>query len=582
MTDVEPYPVRGCKDDVKLSRPKTVAEDVAGNATNVSRNLPFLIEGACYVKPDHKDPFTIAVGAIKRMGAPKSVPSERLRNEYLQFCQRYDEKHFEPVSPDEFRDQWDWLENLDISEERRAQIREAMEKNDLEGFHFDDVEFLREFAEVLSFIKDEFYDTEKASRWINARCDRSKAFFGPLCDMAMERLTRSKHVIKTVPVADRARLIYDTMYATDRVYWGTDFTSFEAHFKGWLMEIEGLSMWYLLQNHPLIKLLKAFFDKVLSGKNVAQMRGFGCFVFVALRCSGEMNTSYGNTYHNERTIVFFLERNGCLNYELFVEGDDGLFTAEPLTSVPTAEQFLDLGWEVKIECFDSIGDASFCGNVFDPDDFIVVTDPRKVLLTLGWTSRKYLGAGEAMLSQLLKAKVLSVGYQYGRNPILWSLVRRLLGLLKGVNVRLSIIFGMDAWERDKFRRIVESELIVQPPPIATRLLVERLYGITIDQQIQLEEQFSVIELGPCTPCVPIFTQKQYDSWRYVANQPWQFYEEPDLSDSWVLWIHDVVYGANEQVPVEWRNPSFLTWVKHYDPRLFRRVKCLRKAIIAGQ
>jgi len=413
---------------------------------------------------------------------------------------------------------------------------------------------LKMWASVEAFIKDEFYFEPKMTRWINARNDRVKAWFGPLVDMAMKVFASSPHLIKTVPVSDRAKYIHDWFYAEGRTYGATDFTSFEAHFKDWLMEIEGLFIEYLLQKHPMVRLLKVFYDKVLSGQNVSSMRNFGCFIFWALRCSGEMNTSFGNTFHNLMTILFCLEENEAVDSGTLVEGDDSIFFCEPSSAFPRMEQFQRFGWEVKMEKFINLGDASFCGNVYDPDDMIVVTDPRKVMLTLGWTSRKYLGAKRSFLEGLLRSKVLSMAHQYGRNPIIWKLSQKLLFLTGSVKIRKSIIFGMEAYHRENFRRYESTEPLVSEPPMATRLLVERLYGISLDQQFAIEREIDdITSLGTWFPSVDIFTQEQHDYWdKYVSNQKWNFREDT--------------------IPLEWKmlldslaikNDSFSRWLSYY-------------------
>jgi len=554
VDDIPPPAFGGVKPEVAFTRPKTLRSEVINNPTLVSRNLPFCIGGACYVKPDHKDPLMIALGALKRMGSLKRDVPEEDRRVYRDFCVKTFTKMFDPLELDQFKEPEQWLADLDISEERRAELRAAMEENNFEGIHFDDPAFIPLWASVEAFIKDEFYFEPKMTRWINARNDRVKAWFGPLVDMAMKVFAACPNVIKTVPVSDRARYIHDWFYAEGRKYGATDFTSFEAHFKDWLMEIEGLFIEYLLQRHPLVRLLKVFYEKVLSGQNVSKMRNFGAFIFWALRCSGEMNTSFGNTFHNLMTILFCLEENGAIDSGTMVEGDDSIFFCEPPECMPRYEQFERFGWEVKMEQFSNLGDASFCGNVYDPDDMIVVTDPRKVMLTLGWTSRKYLGARPAFLSGLLRSKVLSMAHQYGRNPIIWKLSSKLLQLTENCKIRKSIVFGMDAYHRENFRRFLDNEPIISEPPIGTRLLVERLYGISLDLQYQIEDDIDdITELGTWFPRTDILTDKQHEQWeRYVSNLKWSFRED-DIPPAW----------KDQLSKLTKENSSFAVWLYRY-------------------
>lgn len=533
------FSINPVKDSCYLSRIVAQENKVVNNATNVSRTLPFYVYGASYCKPDPKDPLMTALGAAKRVGSAVYKTTMSDRELYARFVREKFCPMFESLDPGDFTSFEDWLVDLNFSQVKKDELAKAHDELNDVGIFFNDDEWVRWFSELNGFIKDEFYDTEKASRWINARNAKVKGFFGPIAQDVMNVFKKHPSVIKTVPVEDRAKMIFEELHSEGAVYHVTDYTSFEAHFEEWLMEIEGLFYYWIIKHHPGLKLFASFLDKILCGRNVSEMKGFGSFLFLALRCSGEMNTSLGNTFHNMATAHFLAWLKDC-SIKGFVEGDDGLFVFEPPERAPTTEDFKRFGWIIKLETFDFIGDTSFCGNVFSPEDFIVVTDPRKVMLTLGWTPRRYLGSGPRMMRSLLKSKVMSMACSYGKNPIIWKLSSRLLKLLEGVKVRKSIVDGADWYHRDVLQRALEEKFEIEEPPMATRVLVERLYGIPVWLQFQVEQELDQITLGPWNPPPGLFTSKQEQNWtNYVSDLPWVFRSERSIQP-WVDALADKI------------------------------------------
>ena len=111
--------------------------------------------------------------------------------------------------------------------------------------------------------------------------------------------------------------------------------------------------------------------EVLCGKNIVQNRYLDCII-EARRMSGEMNTSLGNGFSNLMFMAFVCEKLG-LNCNGVVEGDDGLFAFNGNT--PSASDFTKYGFNIKLDVHSEISTASFCGNVFDPEDRQIMTCP---------------------------------------------------------------------------------------------------------------------------------------------------------------------------------------------------------------
>lgn len=518
------------KPEVRFSRLVVALTETLHRPTNVSRTLAWHVSGASYVKPCCKDPAMTVVGAVKRVGALSYLVKPEDKLLYAEWVVEHFYPMFTPLSKGEETSVEDWIEGLDFPQSRKDELRYAAEELALKGLHFDDPEWLEWFCELMGFIKDEFYDSIKASRWINARGDRAKAFFGPMAQDIMNVLKKHPSIIKTVPTEQRPSVIMETLFRAGARYQGTDYTSFEAHFVEWLMEISGRFYCYILRNHPKLELLKKFYKTTICGANRSKMRNFGSFLFLCLRCSGEMDTSLGNTFHNLATYLFLVHMKGgeCRG---FVEGDDGLFLVYPDHAVPTEADFRRFGWIIKIAEFSVLGDTSFCGNVFAHEDLIVVTDPRKVLLTLGWAPKRYVGASEKFLLSLLKSKVLSMACSYGRNPIVWAASKRLLELLTSVKVRKTILENTNWYHKQQLRTALEEKFDVGPPPMATRHLVARLYHISVDTQLQLEAQLLNMDLGPWEASPDLFPRRYFEYWDKFVGPKWEFHIDRE-NDEW--------------------------------------------------
>ena len=148
--------------------------------------------------------------------------------------------------------------------------------------------------------------------------------------------------------------------------------------------------------------------------------------------------------------------------------------------------------DIKAEVYDHLEHASFCGMVFDTHDNVVVTDPRKMLCRFGWTSAEYHNARPAVLKRLLRAKSLSLAYQYPGCPILQSLANYGLRVTSELEEdpswkdwylnRRSLNSYMRTQAREWFKAVPVS----RPPPFNTRMLVESLYSVPINYQIRIE------------------------------------------------------------------------------------------------
>jgi hypothetical protein len=294
--------------------------------------------------------------------------------------------------------------------------------------------------------------------------------------------------------------IYERLFHPGAEYHYTDYTSFESHFKEIIQEsIEQRLYLYMTKNLPATRLVVSRFLDIKAGDQNLSFKMFICKL-VAFRCSGEMDTSLGNGFSNLMLWLYASYLKGCPEEKIsgFFEGDDGLCRNDG--PAPTKELFADLGFTIKVEKTKRLSEASFCGQVYDIEDLAVVTDVREQVCRVGWTNKKYVLAGDEVRNELLRARGYSLLYQYTNCPVLGPLGAKIIEMTSGIRVRQSIIDQLDSWERDKYYEAV-SWLMSHRLPVPkigenTRCLVERLYGITVLEQLTIEKSISTMSWGP--------------------------------------------------------------------------------------
>lgn len=139
----------------------------------------------------------------------------------------------------------------------------------------------------------------------------------------------------------------------------------------------------------------------------------------AIRFSGEMNTSLGNTVNNWLMITTAL---------LYIKADPSKFVCEGddcLVCVPSdsVDQFLSVitkfGMRLKESRYSRPGDAGFCHQWWDPDH-VIFTDVRHRLRQLAYSQSGRDPQGQ------LNARGLSLYAEYSQCPILGAVARTLI------------------------------------------------------------------------------------------------------------------------------------------------------------
>jgi len=352
-------------------------------------------------------------------------------------------------------------------------------------------------------MKDETYPEYKHARGINSRTDVFKCRVGPIFKAIESVVYSHPSFIKHVPVSKRPSYIKDKLYALGRKYFATDYTAFEALFVKEVMECVEFELYdWMTFDLPSHEEFMRTCREDLAGLNHCEFKWFWVEL-QATRMSGEMCTSLGNGFANLMFMLFLCQEVGSTFVDGVVEGDDGLFVISG--PAPSKADFESIGLIIKLEVHDQLSNASFCGIIFDETDCINVRDPRRVLTTFGWTSARYAKARTSKLRILLRAKSLSLAYQYPGCPIIQALAHYGLRMTEGVTawqlIRAACAAGVNEYQRDVLRQAIRAGNPCQyPTGIRTRLLVERMFNITVEAQIRYEAYLEGLsEIQPLDP-----------------------------------------------------------------------------------
>jgi len=431
--------------------------------------------------PDLKHGPTLLNGCLCRFCAtpPEAVRSKlRALRKHVRWRVR---KWFAPIAPGEMPTVPEWLDSCPYPAHRKQELRNVWEAAN---------ERLRQKdLKVDSHGKREHNLKYKQARGINSRSDTFKCATGPAFKAIEQVVFRHPAFIKHTPVRQRPARINEVLGGFPGPFYETDYSQFEKHFTPEVMQsVEMVLYEHMLQHYPEVL---NWIKKAMLGNNVCRYGKFTIGI-PARRMSGEMCTSLGNGFTNLMLADFIATSKGG-QITGFVEGDDGLFFA----TVPiTVEDFRELGFEIKMIVHRNLLQTSFCGLV-SSEDFITMTDPRKVLITFGWTHSLLMNSGPRVLSSLLKAKALSLAYEHPRCPILCVLAKTVLDRLASSEPR----FEHGWYEQHLIKQVVEfkeetAALLELGPSDQSRRDFSDLFGISVLQQLAVEDEISSWRAGP--------------------------------------------------------------------------------------
>lgn len=514
--------------------------------------------GATLPRPDQQDVPSALDGTAKRFGFAPPPVNKLLGRAFRRYAQRYLRKYISrlPIEaclrgsaecPVSLEDLEEWLATTSYEEWRKEQLREEYAK-------IGGVLDWTKMASLKSFVKDECYSDYKYPRLINARSDLAKVIFGPLVAKVTQVVMKHERrgycpFIKYVPVADRPAYIIEQLRATLRRAYYSDYVSFEALFEKFQLTLEYDMIMHVIGDWPdmYITFYARFMLTIVCGTNVCRIMLHVYVTVEGVRMSGEMSTSLGNGWFNLMSQLFVFKKIcHCKDVRPVVEGDDALVTHGSGDVGPTSDMYENLGLKVELGSTDTISEASFCGLVFDVDDQVNVTDVREALATFGWVSARYAKSKRSKLLALLRCKALSYLHQYPGCPVIQDMALYGLRMTAGVDLRWAMSSRhMSLWERDQLKDAVKAyghgnpeKLPIREVPSQTRLLVEKLYGVSVEVQRAIERWFQ--------------TTKTLTHYAFDANYPlsWITYAQ-----RYVIPSTDLESGWTERVKV--RRPAVI-------------------------
>lgn len=492
------------------------------------------VQGAVMPHPDQGSAVTALHGSKCRFLAKMPTQNEELMSEFKCFIKTWIKNNLIPLSNEVDVSFETWLCNTNYPNWRKQELTSVWEEHSRI--------LLDKDFKLSSFIKDEVYPEFKPSRWINARSDVFKCYAGPYIKAIENVVYQLKYFIKKVPIKDRPSYLTNMLKREGAMYFATDFSTFESVFTKQMLEACEFQLYdHMLSRVPGGPEFCSIYSEALSGMNKLKSKYYSITV-EAVRMSGEMSTSLGNGFTNLMLMLFmFTKYSKCTGVELVVEGDDGLgvFSGIP----PASKDFEQLGCNLKLEFHQELEHASFCGLIFDSVDLINLTDPREVLVTFGWTGGKQSKCSNKNLLKLLRCKSLSLIHQYPGCPIIQALARYGLRMTRSVsnylvhflNHRGSRVFN--SWERDQIYSAIceysdERNILFLETGINTRILCEKLYGISISQQLRIESMLDFKD--DLSPLIVDSDIKFHEHWklyfdRYVVENFIQHSDIPNIT-----------------------------------------------------
>lgn len=465
--------------------------------------------------PDTTDQGNALNGVMKRIATKMPDIDQELHTEFREFAKNFFSLKMKCciIQPSDDYSFETWISTAPYPGVRREELRKIYEASP---------ELVERDFILKCFLKDESYTEFKYPRGIYSRADRFKCKYGPLMKLVGDRMFAMEYFIKKIPVSERAKHIQE-QYADLALKFATnDFTAFESTFTDQNMDIELEFLAFCFQFMPDVDNIMDDLKRIKKGMNRMQFRQF-VVGLIAKRYSGEMDTSLCNSLFNLLIVMFILYKSGEPWQHLIpkIEGDDSIIPYYGWLDTTIAKR---LGANAKFEFFEEISHASFCGLVFDVDTLDIVTPIIPAYLDFGWTTREYRHSNQRTKLTLLRCKGLSMLHTYPGCPVLHSLAVMAIRLTKSINMKNNKTIQhyqknhVDSHHFYKFQQILEYEttekqklleMISRPINMKTRLLVEKLQHITVEQQLIMEAYLDTItEIQPLNlPFIDQFTNK---------------------------------------------------------------------------
>lgn len=375
-----------------------------------------------------------------------------------------------PLNPDDVHS---WIDSRPYTQVRKAQLHKSAGPGWNRNSDF----------EVDPHIKEEAYPKPSRPRFICARRDEAKTLLGPIFDGPNHWVFHQPFATKHIRASERPKYIDNLLEQPESRYFVTDHNQFEAAFTPEVQrQIE--HKFYRgvipLQYHALLDELLKDRDMVHYGTNTRMH-------IPAMRFSGDMNTSLGNTIAN----YVSLQVAAKLQHESItcvVEGDDSLFRASKSFDVARFQStMVKMGFSVKIDEVDSPSKAGYCSSKWTASQK-PVPDPTKFIPNMLWSSPSSIKTYGR--TNILASKLASYATECPNMPIVWKMYRE--------STRTNFTATLNQYELEYYKNFAvvierhhDYEVTVfanlwQEPTLELRTEFCELYGLSIAEQLGLE------------------------------------------------------------------------------------------------
>lgn len=445
---------------------------------------PYFVRGSAPPVVDMTDPGTALVGAQHRQLCVRTRPDRGQLRSFRAFVHNFLRDNIARASVNDVPDFETFLSTTSYTEAEKIKLREARLVSDATPpFHLK-----KKHIACKSFIKDEKYDDFKHARGICGRSLVIRSRYGPLIQAVERKVFPTRWFVKGLAPQARAKLIASRFSGAGLII-ENDFESFESSFSSSFIsacEVQ-LFKWVLGDAVDPLLLAEMCADATGLGQFVTRMvyRHFTATV-KGRRKSGDSHTSLANGFSNLMLFLFSAQQSSIPLHllDVVVEGDDSI------AIIPEGSNFLfekivgSLGFVAKMNIRPSLRSASFCQTFVDPE-VGCIRDASKVLLRFPWSRSEHVLFRQANLTQLYRAKALSLAAEAGSCPILWALAASALRLTAGVSMDWDFISRhTSSYHRSSLTREVHEP---GSPSMGLRIYYEETFKIPVPMQILAEQ-----------------------------------------------------------------------------------------------
>lgn len=342
-------------------------------------------------------------------------------------------------------------------------------------------------------VKQEFLEAIKSLRMICARTDTAKVILGPLSKKMENQIYHANNEVikyyKDILPGRRAEFMRKNFSYPNIMC--TDYSSFEGSFRPNLMKsVECVMYKHMLVNFPMYS--KIF--QRLATTNELKFKNLFTATLEGTRMSGEMVTSLSNGFTNMMLMLFVCKMNGYVLVDGLVEGDDGIFVFAD-NRMPKSKDFEMLGFNVKAFYPRNFYEASFCGQVINPETLDLLAEPKEFMNRVNFSySDRACSNKHTVRRALLVAKLLSYLSMYPNCPVIAPICYKKILSIKNC-VDYTVVKKILNTDQEYYYDVHYLNLKINFDPIepiispTSRRMVEELWGMSPGEQLMHENNF---------------------------------------------------------------------------------------------